>query len=201
MNSRLTIVLLALICLPGCSPEYSVRPGSPANSTTTAAPAETPDDDAPPTDAPAAQKAAANSGSEQQANSSGSSDKIERITFDDLNCGIQANIVFREWMLTPRAKELDGQRVRLAGYMLVDDSQRKNIEEFVLLKNTECKFGPDGQADHLALIKFGNDNTADYTTRPIDVIGTLRFNPFQGPDGFTWAIYEIEAEKTQPMRR
>src|SRR5262245_40473300 len=41
----------------------------------------------------------------------------EKITFDDLIIGIQADIVFRPFMLSDRAKELDGKRVSIPGYM------------------------------------------------------------------------------------
>jgi len=40
---------------------------------------------------------------------------IEVITFDDLNLGMQADMVFREFLLTDRARELDGKKVRGRG--------------------------------------------------------------------------------------
>ena len=81
---------------------------------------------------------------------------VEQITFDDLILGMSADMVFRPWMLEAnggRAKELDGQRVRLAGIMHGGVKSQTKNKEFVLLRNKECKFGPGGQADHLAMTR------------------------------------------------
>jgi hypothetical protein len=126
---------------------------------------------------------------------------VHEITFDDLNCGMQADIVFRPWMLTERVKELDGQRVRIAGYMH-PDAKRKGITEFILLRNTECKFGPAGQADHLIQVKLNAGVTTQFSISPVEVVGQLIFNPFTGPDGNTWSIFEMNGESVgAPTRR
>jgi hypothetical protein len=125
---------------------------------------------------------------------------VHDISFDDLNCGMQADIVFRPWMLTDRVKELDGQRVRIAGYMHPDVKQ-KGITEFVLLRNTECKFGPSGQADHLIQVRLEPGATARYSIEPVEVIGRLAFKPFTGPDGNTWSIFEMTGESVGAPRR
>jgi hypothetical protein len=124
------------------------------------------------------------------------------IIFEDIQLLMQADTVFRPIMLTERAKSLDGQRIRVSGYML-PDSKSKNIKQFVLLKNTECKFGPGGQADHLINVLMTKDATASYRDDAVAVEGTLRIKPFQGPDGNTWSIYDLECdlcEKYQPRR-
>ena len=64
------------------------------------------------------------------------------ISFDDLVIGMQADVVYRPWMLTERAKEIDGQTVRLVGYVHPGVDKQKHIKELVLLRNLECKFGP-----------------------------------------------------------
>ena len=128
------------------------------------------------------------------------SNTVHEISFDDLNCGMQADIVFRPWMLTDRVKELDGQRVRIAGYMH-PDAKQKGITEFVLLRNTECKFGPSGQADHLIQVKLEKGVTTNYSINPIEVVGQLIFKPFTGPDGNTWSIYEMSGESVSALRR
>jgi hypothetical protein len=108
---------------------------------------------------------------------------------------MQADMVFRPWLVNDRVKELDGRRVRISGVMHAGfDRKKGRIREFVLLKNTECKFGPGGQADHLVMVKLEETATADYQgDTPISVEGVLRMNPFQGPDGNTWSIYDLEA--------
>ncbi|MCA9151633.1 MAG: DUF3299 domain-containing protein, partial [Planctomycetales bacterium] len=113
----------------------------------------------------------------------------EEIVFEDIELPIQADIVFRPFMLTDRVKDLDGKRIRISGYML-PDSKTKNIQEFVLLKNTECKFGPGGQADHLLNVLLVPGVTARFEAEAISVEGVFEVNPFTGPDGNTWSIYD-----------
>jgi hypothetical protein len=125
---------------------------------------------------------------------------VHSISFDDLNCGMQADVVFRPWMLTDRVKELDGQRVSIAGYMH-PDAKQKGITEFILLRNTECKFGPAGQADHLIQVKLKPGVTTRFSISPVEVVGILKFNPFTGPDGNTWSIFDMDGESVGPPKR
>jgi hypothetical protein len=118
--------------------------------------------------------------------------EAEKITFDDLNIGMQADVVFRPFMLTDRVKELEDQRVSIVGYMHGGALSARGIHEFVLLKNTECKFGPGGQADHLAQVLLAAGAGTEFTKRPVKVEGRLKLEPFQGPDGNTWSIYRLE---------
>ena len=127
--------------------------------------------------------------------------KVTEITFDDLKCNMQEDIVFRPWMLTDRAKELDGSRIRLTGFMMPFDKQ-KGIENFVLLRNSECKFGAGGKADHLLQVFLQPGVTVSYKgDQPLEVVGTLKINPFQGPDGNTWCIYDLAGESATWKRR
>ena len=131
----------------------------------------------------------------------GRADGIEVITFDDLNIGMQADMAFRDFLLTDRVKELDGKRVRLIGYMHGGVSQIKDLTEFVLLQNTQCKFGPGGQADHLVRVMVKPGVSADYATGAIQVEGTLKVAPFQGPDGNTWSVYDMTGEHVKVIRK
>jgi hypothetical protein len=129
---------------------------------------------------------------------SGESEAIE-IVFEDIQLPIQADMVFRPFMMTERVKELDGKRIRIHGYML-PDSKTKGIKQFVLLKNTECKFGPGGQADHLINVLMTDGVAAKYRDDPISVEGVLKINPFQGPDGNTWSIYDLACDLVETYR-
>lgn len=126
---------------------------------------------------------------------------IEVITFDDLNLGMQADMVFRDFLLSERVRELDGQKVRLIGYMHGGVSQLKDLREFVLLRNTECKFGPGGLADHLVRVFVKSEPGAEYSTSAMQIEGILKVNPFQGPDGNTWSVYDIEALAIKVIRK
>jgi hypothetical protein len=116
----------------------------------------------------------------------------ERITFEDLFLNMPADVVFRPFMLSERARELDGERVSLVGYMHGGVEATRGIKEFILLRNTECKFGPGGQADHLAQVVLRTGNTTEFDRKSVKVEGTLKIEPFQGVDGNTWSIYRLE---------
>jgi hypothetical protein len=132
--------------------------------------------------------------------SAGNGEVID-ISFDDIILQIQADIAFRPWMLTARVKELDGKRIRISGYML-PDSKLKGIDQFVLLRNTECKYGPGGQADHLLNVTMRKKARIDYRSKPISIEGVIQVRPFQGPDGNTWSIYDLnEADNVTNVRR
>jgi hypothetical protein len=118
--------------------------------------------------------------------------EAEKITFDDLNIQMQADVVFRPIMLNDRVTELEGKRISISGYMHGGQLSQRGITKFVLLKNTECKFGPGGQADHLAQVFLREGTKTDYTNSAVKVEGTLKVVPFEGPDGNTWSIYNLE---------
>jgi len=121
--------------------------------------------------------------------------EAEKITFDDLNLGMQADMVYRPFLLTDRVKELDGKRVSIVGYMHGGVDSAKNNKKFILLKNTECKFGPGGQADHLADVQLKAGETTRLTRDAVKVEGTLNIEAYEGPDGNTWSIYRLEDAK------
>src|SRR5207244_3335658 len=98
----------------------------------------------------------------------------EKITFDDLDLRMQADSVFRDFMVSDRVKELDGKRVSLVGYMHGGQATQRGVKEFILLKNTQCKFGPGGWADHLANVLLKADHLVAFTPSPVKVEGTLK---------------------------
>ncbi|MBC7852218.1 MAG: hypothetical protein IAF94_02185 [Pirellulaceae bacterium] len=114
----------------------------------------------------------------------------EKITFDDLILSMQADMVYRPFMLTDRAKELEGKRVRLSGNMLPYDGTK--AKEFIILRNKECKYGVGGQADHVADVLMKEGHKATFTLDTIRVEGTLRIAPVNGDDGNTKHIYVLE---------
>ena len=124
----------------------------------------------------------------------------EVITFEDINLRMQADVAYRPFMLTDRARELDGRTVRLKGYMDEGVMQSRGIKDFILLKNRECKFGPGGQADHLVQIFLKDGVTTAFTKELIIVEGVFEIKPYQGPDGFTWSVYNLAAVSVTKRR-
>lgn len=212
---------LLMIAAVGCGPSANGSGEQPSDASTATvenpvepsgeATGETPGDRAPGGEATAADAAGPDKGSSDSNPSgaasptgsakAGSPSEIKEITFDDINLQIQADVVFRPWMLKDAVKALDGQRVRIVGYML-PGAEIEGMTEFVLLRNTECKFGPGGQADHLIMVTLKEGETTSFRTRPVSVEGVLKINPYQGADGNTWSIYDlIEAENIETQRR
>ena len=206
--------LAAAACLlAGCGPATGTPTASesePANTRTVSAPSVddtaadasvVPGEDGAPNATESEASATVEVVEKSQAASAAKTDKVIEITFDDLKCNMQEDIVFRPWMLTDRAKELDGSRIRVTGFMMPFDKQ-EGIENFVLLRNTECKFGPGGKADHLVQVFLQDGVTTSYRgDRPMEVVGTLKINPFQGPDGNTWCIYDLMGDSVAWKRR
>jgi hypothetical protein len=114
----------------------------------------------------------------------------EKITFDDLNLGMQADMVYRPFMLSDRAKELEGKRVRLSGDMLPYVS--KKAKTFILLRNNKCLYGKGGQADHVALVQMKDGQTIDYTAKTVRIEGNLKVVPVSGDDGNTKHVFVLE---------
>jgi hypothetical protein len=120
--------------------------------------------------------------------------EAEKITWEDINLGMQPDIVFRPFMITDRVRELEGQRVSLDGYMHGGTLSQRGIKSFVLLKNTECKFGPGGQADHLTRVFLREGEQTEFTKSPVKIEGKLVIEAFTGDpeDQNTWAIYRLD---------
>lgn len=117
--------------------------------------------------------------------------KAEEITYDDLDAKMPPDVKWdQEKYLTDRIAELNGKTVRIPGFMLAD-FKTKGITQFVMLKNTECKFGPGGTAHCVIMVHLAPGESTRYTTRPLTLEGVLQLKPWEGPDGNTWALYEL----------
>ena len=121
------------------------------------------------------------------------------ISWDDIKLNMREDQVFRPFMMTPEAQALDGKRIRITGFMLPHDKM-KGIQQFVLLKNTECKYGPGGQADHLINVTMIDDKSTLFRNGIIEVEGVLTINIFNGPDGNTWSIFDLACDKVEKFR-
>ena len=130
-----------------------------------------------------------------------SPNELVEITFDDIELPMKEDMVFRpNLMLTDRAKELDGKRVRISGFMYSALSKFRGIKKFIMVKNVECKYGPGGRADCLMNVILDEGLSTYYREEPIALEGVLTINPFNGPDGNTWSIYELACDKVEKYR-
>lgn len=172
MNERRIITMLAaailLMCVAGCR-EPIVIQGETTYQEVAAVEVDSPED----------------------ANDAGDDSAIP-ITFDDLNLNLEIDVPFREEKLTDRVKELAGKRVRLTGVMHGSVLNLKHIEEFILLRNKDGKYGPGMIADTLVEVKLKSGTSTKYIQDRFEVEGTLRIEPKTGDDGNTWSLYILE---------
>jgi hypothetical protein len=197
----MTVLLAVSLAATGCHVESpAVRPGTP----TTEAASE--GGESPPAtesvDTPAAAKPSTSENPESRPEASAKSspepsDQAVPITFDDLKIDMKEDTAFEPSMLTERVQQLDGQRVRIRGFLFPSVFQQTGITKFPLIKNLECKFGPGGQAHHIIIVDMKPGLSTSFTVRPITVEGILTVRPWNGPDENTWALYHMVGEKVE----
>jgi hypothetical protein len=115
-------------------------------------------------------------------------------TFDDIRFDIQPGQQFHREMLPDVIEALEGQRIRIRGYIL-PTAQKRGIKQFVLVRdNQECCFGPGAALYDCILVEMQGGATAEYSIRPVAVEGTFNIQEFRGLDGKHLAIYHLAAE-------
>ncbi len=120
---------------------------------------------------------------------------INDITFDDLELDMPLGSLFNRSMLTPCAAQLDGQQVRLRGFIFAGGVfQQTGITNFPFVKNTQCKFGPEGLAFCVILVDLNEGVSTDFTTYPVTVEGRLTVRPYDS-SGFTWSVYHLQGQR------
>jgi hypothetical protein len=113
------------------------------------------------------------------------------LTFDDLKFDIEKGADFKESMLTEALQKLDGQKVRLRGFVRPGFKQ-SGIKNFVLVRdNQECCFGPGAALYDCVMVKMSDDQAIEFTVRPITVVGTMQLKKYVGKDGKVWAIFRL----------
>ena len=110
------------------------------------------------------------------------------VSFDDIKLNLKQGQKFRKSLLTEKAKSFDGKQITIRGYMS-PSFKADGITEFVLMRNTECKFGRDA-AHHFVRITMDEGKSTSYTTRPITIVGSFKIKQLKVGKS-TWAIYEL----------
>ena len=150
-----------------------------------------------PSQASARQQADTNNGETTVRTSSASRKSTREITFDTLKFDIEKGAPFKRTMLTPDIEKLEGQRVRIRGYML-PSFQQSGIRQFVLVRdNMECCFGPGAALYDCIIVEMVNDQSCDFSVRPIAVEGIFSIREFKGPDDMHLAIFHLDGERVR----
>lgn len=114
------------------------------------------------------------------------------ITFDHIKFEIPDNELYSPSMLTDQIRKLDGEEVKLRGYIRPSFKQR-GLKGFIFVRdNKECCFGPGAALFDCVVVKLAKDQATDYTTRPVAVTGKFVLKEYIGPDGDVWAIYRMK---------
>lgn len=122
-----------------------------------------------------------------------------RVGYDDIDLmkilnmdPVPVNAVehFPEWL-----QQLDGQRIRIKGYMY-PTFRSEGLKGFVLTRDTgECCFGPNAFVYFLIKVRLAAKEKTDYIHgKPFDVEGIFRIDP-QADDSGLFQLYRIEDAK------
>ncbi len=123
--------------------------------------------------------------------------KVREITFDDLKLPLEKGEPFDRGILPPAVDALQGQRVRIRGYILPSFQQR-GITQFVLVRdNMECCFGPGALLHDCVVVRMRPGKSADFSIRPVAVAGSFRLEELKGPDGKHLAVYAIDGDAVE----
>lgn len=119
-------------------------------------------------------------------------------TFDNVKFDIEPDSPFDRSMLTEEIRALDGQRMRIRGYIL-PTAQKRGIKQFVLVRdNQECCFGPGAALYDCILVNMEPGQTTEFSVRPVAVEGVFTVDEFYGPDKkLPLAIYALKGESVR----
>ncbi len=122
-----------------------------------------------------------------------------RVSYDDIDLikilnmdPVPVNAVdyFPDWL-----QQLDGQRIRIKGYMY-PTFKSEGLKGFVLTRDTgECCFGPNAFVYFLIKVRLAEGQKTDYIhNKPFDVEGVFRIDP-EADDSGLFQLYRIEDAK------
>ncbi|MEM6331652.1 MAG: DUF3299 domain-containing protein [Planctomycetota bacterium] len=122
-------------------------------------------------------------------------DRLVPKTFEDIKFDIEPDAPYRREMLTDAVERLNGQRVRIRGFIL-PTPQKRGLREFVLVRdNLECCFGPGAALYDCILVRMREGTTADFSNYPVAVEGRFGIEAFPPGSGeHPLAIYRLEGE-------
>ena len=123
--------------------------------------------------------------------------RLKAISFDDVKFEMKKKATFKRSLLTKEIQNLDGQLIKIRGYLL-PSFQQKGITRFVLVRdNMECCFGPGAALYDCIVVDMDSGKSTSFTVRPITVEGIFTVREYKGPDGKHLAIYHLKGRSAQ----
>lgn len=120
-----------------------------------------------------------------------------RVSYDDLDLlkvlnmepvTVKAPALMPDWL-----RDLDGQRIRIRGFMYPAFLE-EGLTEFVLARDNEiCCFGRNPKIYDLIEVQMRPGKTTNYIQgRPFDVVGRFHIDAIPSEDGQLYALYVID---------
>jgi len=117
------------------------------------------------------------------------------LTFDDVSFDIKQNQPYESSMLTDKIKQYNGKTIRIKGF-LAPSFKQSGLTDFVLMRNTECKFGSGDPVCHFIMVKMQGGKSIDFTVRPVSVEGEFRIDEFKIGKK-VYAIYQMKGTSAE----
>lgn len=119
-------------------------------------------------------------------------DGYVRASFNDLKPNLRTPLPFSE-----KAKELDGKKVFLKGYVRPSD-KRTNLKDFILVGDFgDCCFGGNPKITEVVAVNITSDDLIDHSYFIRKIGGTFRLDSSSrriDEDGIPKVFYSIEAD-------
>lgn len=129
--------------------------------------------------------------------SQGAPGRVLERSFDDVKFEMEKGDPFTPSLLPADVASLDGQRIRIRGYIL-PSFQQEGITQFVLVRdNMECCFGPGAALYDCIVVRMVPGKSTNFSVRPVAVSGTFHVEELIGPDGRHLAIYSMDGEDVE----
>ncbi len=180
LNLATRLVMLSMLGLvAGCEPaEQSVIPSSPRATVAAMTPPVSPQPPVTAKDPPAVDL-----------------NRLAAKNFDDIKFDIEPDAPFFRKMLTDGIERLNGQRIRIRGWIL-PTARKRGLKEFVLVRdNQECCFGPGAALFDCILVQMQPGKTAEFSNYSVAVEGRFSVQQFPPDSGqHPLAIYRLEGE-------
>ena len=114
------------------------------------------------------------------------------LSFDDLVFEMEKTDTFDREMLTEEIVGYNGTTIRLKGFIR-PTTRQDGITKFIFVRdNKECCFGPGAALFDCVLVRLAEDQSTEYTVRPITVRGEFLISEFYGPGDKVWAVYRMK---------